>query len=82
MKFRFKLLIILLFVTACSDKPKTVKLVHEKEVTQMNRQEVINAIDDCRAVDLRPVLYHARIKTAGRYIPIVVDISCAPKVSY
>ena len=44
----------------------------------MSRQEVINAIEDCRSVKLRPVLYHGRIKVTERYVPIVVDVQCAP----
>ena len=73
------LIIIIGFVTACSsNQPKNVKMVLNKEMYQMNRQEVINAIEDCRSVKLRPVLYHGRIKVTERYVPIVVDVQCAP----
>ena len=67
-------------VTACSSNQSedTVKMVLNKEMYQMNRQEVINAIEDCRSVKLRPVLYHGRIKVTERYVPIVVDVQCAP----
>lgn len=67
-------------VTACSGNQSkdTVKMVLNKEMYQMNRQEVINAIEDCRSVKLRPVLYHGRIKVTERYVPIVVDVQCAP----
>tara|TARA_R100000388_G_C7234172_1_gene156688 strand:+ start:470 stop:727 length:258 start_codon:yes stop_codon:yes gene_type:complete len=66
-------------VTACSsNQPEDVKMVLNKEMYQMNRQEVINAIEDCRSVKLRPVLYHGRIKVTERYVPIVVDVQCAP----
>ena len=66
-------------VTACSsNQPENVKMVLNKEMYQMNRQEVINAIEDCRSVKLRPVLYHGRIKLTERYVPIVVDVQCAP----
>jgi|TARA_R100000084_G_scaffold109115_2_gene74053 hypothetical protein len=67
-------------VTACSSNQSedTVKMVLNKEMYQMNRQEVINAIEDCRSVKLRPVLYHGRIKLTERYVPIVVDVQCAP----
>lgn len=66
-------------VTACSsNQPENVKMVLNKEMYQMNRQEVINAIEDCRSVKLRPVLYHGRIKVTERYVPIVVDVQCAP----
>jgi hypothetical protein len=73
------LIIIIGLVTACSsNQPKNVKMVLNKEMYQMNRQEVINAIEDCRSVKLRPVLYHGRIKVTERYVPIVVDVQCAP----
>ena len=71
------LLITLTILSACKSTDK-VELIHEKEIHQMNRQEVINAIQDCRSANLRSVLTHARIKTMGRSIPIVVDIYCAP----
>lgn len=78
--FRLIILIIIIgLVTACSsNKPENVKMVLNKEMYQMNRQEVINAIEDCRSVKLRPVLYHGRIKVTERYVPIVVDVQCAP----
>lgn len=74
------LIIIIGLVTACSSNQSedTVKMVLNKEMYQMNRQEVINAIEDCRSVKLRPVLYHGRIKVTERYVPIVVDVQCAP----
>ena len=73
------LIIIIGLVTACSsNQPKNVKMVLNNEMYQMNRQEVINAIEDCRSVKLRPVLYHGRIKVTERYVPIVVDVQCAP----
>ena len=73
------LIIIIGLVTACSsNQPENVKMVLNKEMYQMNRQEVINAIEDCSSVKLRPVLYHGRIKVTERYVPIVVDVQCAP----
>ena len=73
------LIIIIGLVTACSsNQPENVKMVLNKEMYQINRQEVINAIEDCRSVKLRPVLYHGRIKVTERYVPIVVDVQCAP----
>jgi len=79
--FRLIILIIIIgLITACSSSQSedTVKMVLNKEMYQMNRQEVINAIEDCRSVKLRPVLYHGRIKVTERYVPIVVDVQCAP----
>ncbi len=75
------LIIIIGLVTACSSSqstPTKIKLVTNDKMFQMSRQEVINAIEDCRSVKLRPVLYHGRILVTDRYVPIVVDIQCAP----
>ena len=75
------LIIILGLVTACSSsqsEPTKIKLVTNDKMFQMSRQEVINAIEDCRSVKLRPVLYHGRVLVTDRYVPIVVDIQCAP----
>jgi type IV secretory pathway TraG/TraD family ATPase VirD4 len=74
-------IIIMGLVTACSSsqsEPTKIKLVTNDKMFQMSRQEVINAIEDCRSVKLRPVLYHGRILVTDRYVPIVVDIQCAP----
>ena len=75
------IIIILGMITACSGnqtKPTKIKLVTNEKMFQMSRQEVINGIEDCRSVKLRPVLYHGRILVTDRYVPIVVDIQCAP----
>jgi len=69
-----------LMVTACSSSqpPTKMKLVTNDKMFQMTRQEIINGIEDCRSVKLRPVLYHGRVLVTDRYVPIVVDIQCAP----
>ena len=79
-KITFLYIISTLMVTACSSSqpPTKVELVTNEKMFQMNRQEVINGIEDCRSVKLRPVLYHGIIMVADRYVPIVVDIQCAP----
>ena len=79
-----KIFIFIIFIgliNGCSSNKETatkVELVTNKKMFQLNRQEVINGIEDCRSVKLRPVLYHGRIMVADRYVPIVVDIQCAP----
>ena len=79
-KKNFLYIILTGLVTACSSSQPSnnIKMVYNKEMFQMNRQEVINAIEDCRSVKLRPVLYHGRIKVTDRYVPIVVEVQCAP----
>lgn len=56
------------------------KLIHDKEIFQMTRQETVNAIQDCHSAGLRAVMYHGRIRANGRYVPIVVQVLCAPKI--
>ena len=56
------------------------KLMHDRQIYQMTRQEVITAIQDCHSADLRAVIYHSRLKVTGRFIPIPVSIQCAPKI--
>ena len=65
-------------VSACSGIPNT-KVITEKNIYSLSRNEVINGIEDCKAVDLRPVLIHARRKINNRPVPMVVEVSCAPK---
>jgi hypothetical protein len=54
-------------------------VITEKNIYSLSRNEVINGIEDCKAVDLRPVLIHARRKINNRPVPMVVEVSCAPK---
>ena len=72
------LLVTLTTLSACSNTTDKVEIIHEKEIHQMNRLEVISAIQDWRGANLRSVLTHSRIKTGARSIPIVVDVYCAP----
>ena len=65
-------------LSACSGIPNT-KVITEKNIYSLSRNEVINGIEDCKAVDLRPVLFHARRKINNRPVPMVVEVSCAPK---
>ena len=65
-------------LSACSGIPNT-KVITEKNIYSLSRNEVINGIEDCKAVDLRPVLIHARRKINNSPVPMVVEVSCAPK---
>ena len=65
-------------LSACSGIPNT-KVITEKNIYSLSRNEVINGIEDCKAVDLRPVLIHARRKINNRPVPMVVEVSCAAK---
>ena len=62
MEMKMKLvgsLLIILVASACSSKPNTDIIVEKKEHL-MHRQEVINAIEDCKSANLRPVLFYSK----------------------
>ena len=91
MKYPGKLLTIssILLVTACSNQPKpftdkfrakhNTDVIVEKKVHLMHRQEVINAIEDCKTANLRPVLFYSTRYVNDRPVPMIADITCAPR---
>ena len=74
-------LLIILVASACSSKPNTDIIVEKKEHL-MHRQEVINAIEDCKSANLRPVLFYSKRYVNDKPIPMIADITCAPKSEY
>jgi hypothetical protein len=48
----------------------------------MHRQEVINAIEDCKAANLRPVIFLSKRYVNEKAIPMVADVTCAPRSGY
>ena len=69
---------LLIIVSACSTKPNTDVIV-EKNVHLMHRQEVINGIEDCKSANLRSVLFYSIRYVNDKPIPMVADITCAPR---
>jgi hypothetical protein len=45
----------------------------------MDREEVINAINDCRNNGLRSIINKTNIKTDSGRVPIVINVTCAPR---
>jgi len=94
MKYLGKLLTIssVLLVTACSNNPKpftdkfrakhNTDVIVEKKVHLMHRQEVINAIEDCKTANLRPVVLYSHRYVNERPIPMIADVTCAPRSGY
>ena len=74
-------LLIILVASACSSKPNTDIIVEKKEHL-MHRQEVINAIEDCKSANLRPILFFSKRYINDKPIPMVADITCAPKLGH
>ena len=80
MKYHFSILLILL-LGACSSRPNT-NIIVEKEEHLMHRQEVINAIEDCKSANLRSVMFYSIRYVNHKPIPMVADITCAPRSGY
>ncbi len=72
------LLFAIFMLIGCSSKEK-VEIVHHKEIYQMDREEVINAINDCRNNGLRSIINKTMIKTNSGRVPIVINVTCAPR---
>ena len=74
-------ILIILLATACSSIPNTDIIVEKKEHL-MHRQEVINAIEDCKTANLRPILFFSKRFVNDKPIPMVADVTCAPRSGY
>jgi hypothetical protein len=77
MKYHFSILAVLI-LSACSTKYNTDIIVEKKE-HMMHRQEVINAIEDCKTANLRAVLFYSKRYVNDKPIPMIADITCAPR---
>ena len=69
---------LLTIVSACSTKHNT-DIIVEKTEYLMHRQEVINAIEDCKSANLRSVMFYSIRYVNDKPIPMVADITCAPR---
>jgi hypothetical protein len=61
-----------------SKLPDTTLLV-DKELTQMSRNAVIIAVQECESSGLRPVMIMSRRKINGMLSDVPVDVTCAPR---
>jgi hypothetical protein len=61
-----------------SKLPDTTLLV-DKELTQMSRNSVIIAVQECESSGLRPVMIMSRRKINGMLSDVPVDVTCAPR---
>jgi hypothetical protein len=71
---------------ACSSSPYVensklpdTKVLVEKEVTQMSRNQVIIAVQECESSGLRPVMVMSRRKINGYLSDVPVDVTCSPR---
>lgn len=80
-----KLIVVSLFLGGCSSPyvnnshlPDT-KLLVEKDLTQMSRNQVIIAVHECESSGLRPVVIMSRRKINGHLSDVPVDVTCMPR---
>ena len=66
-------------LAACSSTPTEQKMVIDKEVQVMSRNEVIDAINQCESNNTRAVVIYAKRKINGFTADAVVDVNCAPR---
>jgi hypothetical protein len=81
-----KILVITGLLGACSSSPYVdnsklpdTTLLVEKELTQMSRNQVIIAVQECESSGLRPVMVMSRRKINGYLSDVPVDVTCSPK---
>jgi hypothetical protein len=81
-----RILVITGLLGACSSSPYVdnsklpdTTLLVEKELTQMSRNQVIIAVQECEASGLRPVMVMSRRKINGYLSDVPVDVTCSPK---
>jgi hypothetical protein len=81
-----KILLITGLLGACSSSPYVdnsklpdTTLLVEKELTQMSRNAVILAVQECESSGLRPVMVMSRRKINGYLSDVPVDVTCSPR---
>jgi len=58
------------------------KMVLDKNIQAMSRNEVILAVQECESSGLRAVMVIAKRKINNYTTDVVADVSCAPKYRY
>jgi len=81
-----RILVITGLLGACSSSPYVdnsklpdTTLLVEKELTQMSRNQVIIAVQECESSGLRPVMVMSRRKINGYLSDVPVDVTCSPR---
>lgn len=76
------IIFVSLILVGCAtgdDPPARQKLVLDREVNAMSRNEVINAIAECEYSGNRPVMVYSKRKISNHTTDVVVDVTCAPR---
>ena len=71
---------LLLLLAACASDPETEqKLIMDKNIQPMGRNEVIDAIKQCEKNGLRAITIYGKRKINGYTAETLVDVTCGPK---
>ena len=62
-----------------NSKLPDTKLLVDKDTTQMSRNQVIMAVQECKSSGLRPVVIMSRRKINGSLSDVPVDVTCMPR---
>ena len=72
--------ILLILLAACASDPETEqKLIMDKNIQPMGRNEVIDAIKQCEKNGLRAITIYGKRKINGYTAETLVDVTCGPK---
>jgi len=72
--------IFLFLLAACASDPETEqKLIMDKNIQPMGRNEVIDAIKQCEKNGLRAITIYGKRKINGYTAETLVDVTCGPK---
>lgn len=58
------------------------KMVLDKDIHAMSRNEVILAVQECESSGLRAVMVFGKRKINNHTADVVADVTCAPKYRY
>ena len=58
------------------------KMILDKDIRAMSRNEVILAVQECESSGLRAVMIIAKRKINNYTTDVVADVNCAPKYRY
>jgi len=84
---RMLTLLIICSIYGCStlgssEEPPNSRLLVDKEVRGLSRNEVIVGINECEVNKTRAVVIIAKQKISGRITDVVTDVTCMPRYQY
>jgi len=71
-------IIVALFAAAALSACGSQRIVQDKEIGYMSRQEVSAAIEDCESAGQRATVVYAKAEWRDKLVPVPVDVQCLP----